>query len=58
MKRITAPWKGIYGTDRHFTARVDRAMERGQYTAPGTQPNPRNLDKIKRKKLARLAAAA
>ena len=28
------PWKHIYGVDRKFTARVDRAKARGQYTAP------------------------
>jgi len=27
-------WKRIYGTDRKFTARVDRAKARGQYTEP------------------------
>ena len=25
-------WKRIYGVDRKFTARVDRAMARGEYT--------------------------
>ncbi len=25
-------WKGIYGTDRKYTARVDRAIARGQHT--------------------------
>lgn len=28
------PWKGIYGVDRKYTARTDRAKERGQYTPP------------------------
>lgn len=28
------PWKRIYGVDRAFTARVDRAKARGQYTPP------------------------
>jgi hypothetical protein len=28
------PWKHIYGVDRKYTARVDRAKERGQYTPP------------------------
>lgn len=27
-------WKRIYGVDRAYTARVDRAKERGQYTPP------------------------
>jgi hypothetical protein len=27
-------WKNIYGIDRGYTARVDRAKERGQYTEP------------------------
>jgi hypothetical protein len=31
------PWKGIYGVDRKYTARVDRAKERGQYTPPAKQ---------------------
>jgi hypothetical protein len=25
-------WKGIYGVDKKYTARVDRAKERNQYT--------------------------
>ena len=33
-------WKRIYGTDRRYTARVDRAMARGQYTEAGTPSNP------------------
>lgn len=28
------PWKRIYGIDRKYTARVDRAIARGQYTPP------------------------
>lgn len=32
------PWKNIYGKDRHFTARVDRAITRGQYTEPEKKP--------------------
>ena len=28
------PWKRIYGVDRKYTARVDRAKERGEYTPP------------------------
>jgi hypothetical protein len=28
------PWKHIYGVDRKYTARVDRAKDRGQYTPP------------------------
>jgi len=28
------PWKRIYGIDRKYTRRVDRAKERGQYTPP------------------------
>jgi hypothetical protein len=27
------PWKRIYGVDRKYTARVDRAKDRGQWTA-------------------------
>jgi hypothetical protein len=34
-KRLhNAPWKRIYGKDRRYTARVDRAIARGQYTPP------------------------
>jgi hypothetical protein len=33
-KQITSPWKKIYGKDRKYTARVDRAIGRGQYTPP------------------------
>lgn len=32
-------WKHIYGVDRKYTRRVDRARERGQYTEPGTPSN-------------------
>lgn len=32
-------WKRIYGTDRKYTARVDRAKARGQYTERGTPSN-------------------
>lgn len=32
------PWKHIYGVDRKFTARVDRAKARGQYTPPTERP--------------------
>lgn len=36
-KRLhNAPWKRIYGKDRRYTARVDRAIARGQYTEPKT----------------------
>ncbi|MEO7837628.1 MAG: hypothetical protein ABIS21_08325 [Acidimicrobiales bacterium] len=49
------PWKHIYGLDRHYTARYDRAADRGQLTLPGTQPKPTDVDKVKRKKLARAA---
>lgn len=28
------PWKRLYGKDRRYTARVDRAKARGQYTDP------------------------
>ena len=31
------PWKHIYGVDRKYTARVDRAKARGQYTPPPVQ---------------------
>lgn len=37
------PWKGIYGVDRRYTARVDRAKARGQYTEPGTPSNPKKV---------------
>jgi hypothetical protein len=49
------PWKHIYGTDRRYTARFDRAADRGQLTIPGTQPNATDVDKVKRKRLAREA---
>ena len=28
------PWKHIYGVDRKYTRRVERAKARGQYTPP------------------------
>ena len=31
------PWKHIYGVDRAYTARVDRAKERGQYAPPKSE---------------------
>lgn len=32
------PWKRIYGVDRAYTARVDRARARGQFTpSPKTE---------------------
>jgi hypothetical protein len=34
------PWKGIYGVDRKYTARVDRAVDRGQYTEPEKNDAP------------------
>jgi hypothetical protein len=51
-------WKNIYGVDRGYTGRVDRAKERGQFTEPGTKPNPRNEAKIAERKAARKAALA
>lgn len=33
-RRFNKPWKRIYGVDRKFTARVDRAIARGEYTPP------------------------
>lgn len=39
-RMANAPWKGIYGKDRRYTARVDRAIARDQYTPPGTPSNP------------------
>ena len=57
MSRLySKPWQHVYGTDRKYTARVNRAMERGQYTEPGTQPNARNPEKVARKRRAKEAA--
>lgn len=50
------PWKGANGTDRAYTARVERAVERGEFTEPGTQPNVADPDKIKRKRSQRVVA--
>jgi hypothetical protein len=33
-RKRTQPWKRIYGKDRKYTARVDRAVARGEYTPP------------------------
>lgn len=33
-RQPSPPWRGIYGVDRRYTARVDRAKARGQYTPP------------------------
>jgi len=38
------PWKHIYSKDRKYTARVNRAMERGQYTEPSTPSQPNELE--------------
>ena len=51
------PWKHVYGTDRCYTARCDRAFQRGQFTEPGTNPNAPNGAKIRRKREARKAHA-
>ena len=48
-----AAWKHIFGTDRRYTARVNRAADRGQYTEPGTQPNAMDATKVARKRKAR-----
>lgn len=57
MSRLySAPWKGQYGVDRHYTARVDRAKDRGQFTEPGTQPNGSNPQKVAHKRRAKEAA--
>ena len=34
------PWKRIYGVDRKYTGRVDRAKARGQYTPPEPEDDP------------------
>ncbi len=33
-RKGNSPWKRILGVDRKFTARVERAVQRGQYTSP------------------------
>jgi hypothetical protein len=55
MRRKVSPWKGIYGIDRGYSGRVDRAQARGQLTLPGTAPNAPNGEKIRRKRNARKA---
>lgn len=44
-------WQRIYGTDRKYTRRVDRAKERDAYTPIGTKPNVRG-SKAARRELA------
>ena len=48
------PWKRLYGKDRAYTARVDRARERGQYTPSRSELAAEN--KPLRAWYARLAA--
>jgi len=56
MSRLhNAPWRRTE-KDRGYRARVERAQERGEYTAPGTQPNAADPEKIARKRAAREAA--
>lgn len=55
-RRKVSPWKGTE-KDRGYMARVARAQERGEWTAPGTNPNPRDEAKVARKRIARAAYA-
>ena len=43
----TRAWKNIYGVDRGYTARVDSAKERGQFTEPGTVGGAPKREKAK-----------
>lgn len=58
-KRLVAPWRRIIGTgkgaDRGYTARCQRAIERGSFTPPGTKPNATDPAKVERKRAARMA---
>jgi hypothetical protein len=55
-KRTVRPWQSSLDTNRKKRARVERAIERGEYTPPGTKPNARNEAKVARKRAARAAA--
>lgn len=37
-RKPNPPWERIYGKDRKYTARVGRAMARGEYTPPKQKP--------------------
>lgn len=52
------PWKGNPDTDPRYAARVARAIERGEYTTPGTKPNPMDPAKVARKRIARAEKVA
>jgi len=52
-----APWRRT-DNDRGYQRRVERAKARGEYTAPGTQPNARDAGKVARKRSARNLHAA
>jgi hypothetical protein len=51
-KRTVHPWKRTE-IDRGYRSRVERAVARGEFTPPGTKPNPTNPDKVRGKKAAR-----
>jgi hypothetical protein len=52
-RKPNPPWKKIIGRDRGYDRRIENAVVRGQYTAPGTNPNAADPKKIAAKKKAR-----
>ena len=50
--RIVHPWKRTE-IDRGHQRRVTSAVARGEYTPPGTKPNPTDPDKVRVRKAAR-----
>jgi hypothetical protein len=52
-RKPNPPWKKIMGRDRGYDRRIENAVVRGQYTAPGTNPNAADSKKIAAKRRAR-----
>jgi len=51
-KRTVHPWKRTE-IDRGYRSRVERAVARGEFTPPGTKPNPTDPAKVRGKIAAR-----
>lgn len=51
-KRTVRPWKRTEA-DRGYRGRIERAVARGEYTAPRTKPNATDPDKVRGKIAAR-----
>lgn len=49
-KRTVHPWKRTE-TDRGHQRRIAAAIERREYSPPGTKPNAMDSEKVKRRKV-------